>query len=166
MTFWRSYAHLVWASRNREPLIRPDFEDRLFACLIDKAAELGCYVHAVNGLSDHIHVVISIPPKHSVAWVVKNLKGSSSHFINHILAPESPMFAWQRGYGYISLGESQCERAVAYVRNQKQHHQMNTTNSWLEKTDDGDEDDSSGVGQSHNIREPRAAYYVGDELPF
>jgi len=64
MSFWRSYAHLVWATKQREPLIRPDLEDRLYACLIDRAAELGCFVHAVNGVEDHVHLVISIPPKH------------------------------------------------------------------------------------------------------
>ena len=84
-----------------------EFEARLYACLVTKAAELGCYVHAVNGVEDHIHLIISIPPKHSVAWVVKNLKGSSSHFVNYVAAPGST-FAWQRGYGYLSLGEGQC----------------------------------------------------------
>lgn len=170
MTFWRSYAHLVWATKNREPLIRPEFEDRLYVCMIDKAAELGCFVHAVNGVADHIHVVISIPPKHSVAWVVKNLKGSSSHFVNHVLAPGSP-FAWQRGYGYLSLGESQCERAIAYVQNQKQHHRLNTTNNWLERMDDeGDDDvDTQGGGRPQGVREPGVVYDVGEggeTLPF
>ena len=169
MTFWRSYAHLVWATKYREPLILPEYEHKLFGCLIDKAAEMGCFVHAVNGMSDHIHVVISIPPKHSVAWVAKNLKGSSSHFVNHELAPESSSFAWQRGYGYLSLGESQCDRAVAYVNNQKQHHQMKTTNSWLEKMDDEDDDNGAGTAQDRRlraIREPRTRYDVEDEWPF
>ncbi len=166
MTFWRSYAHLVWATKNREPLIRSEIEAGLYAALVSKAAELGCYVHAVNGVSDHVHLIISIPPKHSVAWVVKNLKGSSSHFANHELPPGPGPFGWQRGYGYLSLGESQCERAVAYVENQKQHHHAGTTNSWLEKTDDevdGNDDHSEG---KQTIHEKRAEYRVDDEFPF
>jgi len=173
VTFWRSYAHLVWATKHREPLIRPEFEERLYADLISTAANLGCYVHAVNGISDHVHLVISIPPKHSVAWIVKNLKGNSSHFVNHVLAPGPTPFAWQRGYGYLSLGESQCERAVAYVENQKQHHQTATTNRWLERMDDDEHDDGGAPtppgGPSRTLREPPIAYHVGDEgdeLPF
>ena len=172
MSFWRSYAHLVWATKQREPLIRPDLEDRLYACLIDRAAELGCFVHAVNGVEDHVHLVISIPPKHSVSWIVKVLKGSSSHFVSHVLSPGSS-FAWQRGYGYLSLGETQLERAVAYVRNQKEHHRLATTNGWLERTDDEDDDEVYGE-REHRVREAGGVYRVGDaghedaghELPF
>ncbi len=165
MTFWRSYAHLVWATKNREPLIRPEIEARLYACLVSKAAELGCYVHAVNGISDHVHLIISIPPKHSVAWVVKNLKGGSSHFANHEL-PGPGAFSWQRGYGYLSLGESQCERAVAYVENQKQHHLAGTTNSWLERMDEEDGNEEDASDGKPTLRESRAEYRVTDEIPF
>ena len=171
MTFWRSYAHLIWTTKRRESLIRPEFEARLYACLVAKAAELGCYVHAVNGVEDHVHLIISIPPKHSVAWVVKNLKGSSSHFVTHVVAPGSS-FAWQRGYGYLSLGEGQCPRAVAYVQNQKEHHRLGTTNSWLERADDEDEGDDEAARQGARpqmVREPGGIYDVGDlgpEAPF
>lgn len=162
MPFWRSFAHLVWTTKNREPLIRLEIEGPLYAALISKAAELGCYVHAVNGIADHVHLIISIPPKHSVSSVVKHLKGNSSHFVNqvlvsHVLPAGTQPFAWQRGYGYLSLGESQCERAIAYVRNQKQHHAAQTTNSWLERADDEDEAEQSGV-----LRERPAEY----GLPF
>jgi REP element-mobilizing transposase RayT len=167
MTFWRSYAHLVWATKNREPLIGPEIEARLYAYLVSKAAELGCYVYAVNGVSDHVHLIVSIPPKHSVAWVVKNLKGGSSHFITHELKPGPGAFAWQRGYGYLSMGERQCEWAVAYVENQKQHHQTGTTNSWLEKTDDEeDEIDHNPVTGKGILRESQAEYLVFDDKPF
>jgi putative transposase len=169
MTFWRSYAHLVWATKNREPLIVPEIEAPLYACIVSTAAEWGCYVHAVNGISDHVHVIISIPPKHSVAWVVKNIKGSSSHFVNHALHDYSEpitgqSFAWQRGYGYLSLGESQLSRAVAYVQNQKQHHQAQTTNGWLERIDENENDHHQPPSAA--VREPQAIYDLSDDLPF
>ena len=169
MAFWRSYAHIVWSTKYREPLIRPETEGQLYACLVDKAAELDCCIHAVGGVADHIHLVISIPPKHSVAWVVKNLKGSSSHLMNHGAFAGSQHFAWQRGYGYLTLGEKQCEAAVAYVLNQKQHHQNGMTNSWLEKTNDEEgEVSDSGVTaiKPRTLREPSLSYVVEDDLPF
>jgi hypothetical protein len=106
-----------------------------------------------------------------VSWIVKVLKGSSSHFVSHVLSPGSS-FAWQRGYGYLSLGETQLERAVAYVRNQKEHHRLATTNGWLERTDD--EDDEVYGEREHRVREAGGVYRVGDaghedaghELPF
>ena len=59
MTFWRCYYHLVWTTRNREPLIQPDIEKRLYAYIVCKAAELDVYVYAINGCSDHVHLIVS-----------------------------------------------------------------------------------------------------------
>ena len=166
MPFWRNFSHLVWTTKNREHLIQPAIEGDLYACLVAKAAEMGCYVHAVNGVSDHVHVVLSIPPKHSVSTIVKNLKGNSSHFINHELPTGPESFAWQRGYGYLSLGESQLARAVAYVENQKQHHQAYSTNSWLERVDDDEEDDSRPARPTDSVLQEERAIYTTDEMPF
>jgi len=168
MPFWRSFAHLVWTTKNREPLINPGNEDALHGCLIAKADELDCYIHAIGNVADHIHIIISIPPKHSVATVVKHLKGNSSHFMNHELGDGSPDFAWQRGYGYLTLGESQCERAIAYVRGQKQHHRTNSTNSWLERVDEDEGGHTAGMASSNAtfIREDEPVYIINDELFF
>ena len=170
MTFWRSYAHLIWATKNREPYILPDLEADIYAYLVSKAAEMDCYVHAIDGLEDHVHLIISIPPKHSVAWVVKTLKGSSSHFVNHTLRPEGFVFKWQRGYGYLTLGESQCERAIAYVEQQKQRHRQRETNTWLERCPVDEDSIHRGVplGDSTSIRlrEAQARYSTSDLIPF
>lgn len=167
MPFWRSYAHLVWATKNREPLIRPEIEAAVYASLVAKAAEMGCFVHAVNGVADHVHLIISIPPRLAVSDVVKNLKGNSSHFVNHELTPGPKPFAWQRGYGYLTLGESQCTRAVAYVESQKLRHEANTTNSWLEKVDEDEEQPDGATSdrtlQTGLIREHGAMYEFPDE---
>ncbi len=67
-----------------------------------------------------------------MAWFVKMLKGSSAHYVNQTLALPEYHFAWQRGYGSLTLGERQLARAVAYVLGQKQHHDMGTTIRRLE----------------------------------
>ena len=138
MSFWRTYYHLVWSTSNREPFITAEIEPRLFAYLIKKSAELGVYVYAINGWVDHIHLIVSIPPKLSVAEVVKHLKGASSHDLNHSFGLNFT-FAWQRGYGVLTLGERQRKDAEAYVHNQKSHHKEQTTNAWLERDTDLDE---------------------------
>jgi REP element-mobilizing transposase RayT len=82
MAFWRLYYHLVWGTKNRQPLITPVIETHLYSYLVHKASELGVFVYQINGWLDHVHLVVAIPPKLSIADVVKNLKGASSHFIN------------------------------------------------------------------------------------
>ena len=166
MSFWRTYYHLVWATKNRESFIAPDIEDRLYAYLEKKAREIGVTVFALNGMPDHVHLIVSIPPKLSISQVVKRLKGASSHDLNQV----GIGFTWQRGYGVLTLGERQRPIAEAYVRNQKKHHNEISTNGWLERmaeAEDGpvfeiqDHEDSSRV-----VRDEHGSYESIDEMPF
>ena len=131
MPFWRLYYHLVWATKNREAIIDSTLEHRLYPYLTEEANSLGCRVDAINGFEDHIHIVISIPPKFANAEIVQRLKGSSSHDFKEL--------SWQSGYGIFSCGEKQRQFAIKYVKDQKEHHRQKTTNGWLERCDDEDE---------------------------
>lgn len=167
MPFWRSYAHLIWGTKERKAFIVPPIERPLRAQIVSKAGELGCYVYAINGMPDHIHVVLTIPPKISAADVVKSLKGSSSHFVNHVLRPSSFHFAWQRGYGYLTLGQTQLAKAVAYVENQKEHHRAGTWNIWLERHDELDDGPpATGTDAPNLMREEHAVYVTAGDAAF
>ena len=120
MPFWRLYYHLVWSTHKREAQISPDLEPRLYAYLVNKAAELDVVTYAINGWTDHIHLLVAIPPKHAVAFVVAQLKGASSHFVTHTSGLDIA-FAWQQGYGALSVGERQREIPELYINLQKQH---------------------------------------------
>jgi len=169
MSFWRAYYHLVWATRERARLILPEIEARLYAYLIRKAAELGVYVYAINGTENHIHLITAIPPKLAPAEVGKRLKGASSHYLNHDITLND-VFAWQRDYGLLTLGERQRSRAEAYVAAQKHHHRTQNTNAWLERCaefDEGPRDAGIVVeGVPAVVREPGANYASNDEFPF
>src|SRR5947199_5180823 len=103
MPLWRTYYHIVWATKERQPLIAPDAEEELHGYLRGKADSLGLIVHAIGGTADHLHVVLSTPPTSAVADVVHRLKGASSHHIGHQTA-NGQAFQWQRGYGVFTLG--------------------------------------------------------------
>ncbi|BAZ10551.1 transposase IS200-like protein [Calothrix sp. NIES-4071] len=135
MSLWRIYYHIVWATKKRQPLITPDREPELYNYIIGKADFLKCITHAIGGIEDHIHIVVSIPPTMAVSEFVKAIKGSSSHHLNYTNTTTSPKFTWQEGYGVFSLGSKQVDDAVNYVRNQKIHHSQGTTNSHLEQSD-------------------------------
>jgi putative transposase len=119
MPFWRLYYHLVWSTKNREPFIEERLEKLLYTYLIDRANRMDCHTYAIGGWSDHIHLVISTPPKYSVAEIVQRLKGASSDDFEGL--------EWQRGYGALSVGERQRSIAIEYVENQKVHHGRQTT---------------------------------------
>lgn len=167
MSFWKHCYHIVWSTKGREPLICPEIEPRLYAYLAFKAGELGVYLYAINGTDDHGHIVAAIPPKHSVAWVVKMLKGSSAHFVNTELRPPGLHFAWQRGYGSLTIGEKQRAAAIEYVQRQKERHRDHTTNVWLERCDDEEnQDNSDDTVASPVAHEPGSSYDVVLNLPW
>jgi putative transposase len=120
MTVWHTYYHLVWATHNRQPLITDRLEAELYQYIRIKTKSLDSPLYAIGGVADHIHVVLSIPPKYAIAKFVGQIKGSSSHQMNRI-APDQ-QFGWQKEYGVFSLGRKQLDRAVAYVNQQKHHH--------------------------------------------
>ena len=144
MALWRLYYHLVWATKERQPLIEPKREPDLYNYIIGKADSHGCIVHAIGGIENHIHLVVSIPPSLSIVDFVKKIKGSSSHQMNQLLPSSGAKFGWQRGYGVFSLGRKQLDEAIAYVKNQKQHHLQGTIIAALER--ETDEDDGAKLG--------------------
>jgi putative transposase len=132
MTFWKTYYHLVWATKDRLPLITENIEVELYNYIRNKCSELNCPFPSIGGINDHIHLVVSIPPSLSIADLVRRVKGSSSHFVNQSQLNPEFKFAWQHEYGVFSLGGKQLDRAVSYVKNQKQHHAQGSIVRFLE----------------------------------
>lgn len=177
MAYWRLFYHLVWATKGREALITEAVEGRLYPYLVSKAGEMGVGVLAINGWTEHVHMVVAIPPKLSVAEVMKTLKGSSAHDLNHLsstLDIRTPHFAWQQGYGALTVGERHCHIAVDYVLRQKEHHASQTLIHRLEWCDDAEDGVAAPEAQEHVIV-PRLAEEKGsyggmdawdEEMPF
>jgi len=131
MPYWRLFYHVIWATKHRIRLIEPAWESDLYGYIWGKATALACSPHAIGGVSDHLHVAISIPPKLAVATIIGQLKGASSHFINERFFSERT-FAWQAEYGVLSISERALPKIVGYIRNQKAHHAENTLDMDLE----------------------------------
>ena len=115
------WIHAIWSTKERMPLIQPLIEQKIFQFISEQLREQGCPVRIINGMPDHIHCLFLLSPQKSIAGVIKQIKGSSSHFINQndLIAEK---FAWQTGYAAYSVSESVVERVFKYIKNQKQHH--------------------------------------------
>ena len=83
---------------------------RLRLILKEKALSLGFTLHITNGRSDHVHLLVSVPPKWSVSGIVKNMKGYSSFKI--------PVLYWQRGFGVFTVDRNSFYRVFNYIINQ------------------------------------------------
>jgi len=130
--FYQLICQFVWATRNREPFLTPTVEARLFPYIGVKCKELGYNLYAVNGASDHLHVLAGLTPTILVADVAKNLKGASSHYINKESGLEESLY-WQDGYGVITIREGEIPKVVRYIERQKEHHRIGKLSEVLER---------------------------------
>src|SRR4051795_11049944 len=113
MPFWRLHYHLVWATRDRLPLIGEAEEQSIRRSFELTFADLDLVPHAVGDMPNHVHVAASIPPKVAVAEAVRRLKGASANAVNAQSGEErSEAFRWQGDYGALSFGDSALPRVV------------------------------------------------------
>jgi len=120
-SFIKIWIHAIWATKERSPLINPAIEKSLFNYMAQQFSETGCPVKIINGMPDHVHCLFLLNAQKSIAEIIKQIKGSASHWVNEQnIIPEK--FAWQTGYGAYSVSESQLEKVYQYIKNQKNHH--------------------------------------------
>ena len=124
--------HIVFSTSGRQPLIRDGMRERLHAYLGGIARENGMAALAVGGVADHVHILLSLSRTASVSKAVQLLKAGSSKWMNETF-PESGRFNWQEGFGAFSIGISQQEQTVAYIRGQAEHHKRTTFAEELKK---------------------------------
>jgi putative transposase len=120
------WIHAVFGTKNCEPTIHQNLELKLYPHIQEHLEkDFECTVSAINGIPDHIHILFLLSPNFSVKDILKNIKGESSHWINQENLTKIK-FAWQTGYGAFSVSESNVEKVVKYIDNQKEHHKKKT----------------------------------------
>ena len=129
-THTRVLVHLVFATRDRMPLIVPEARGRLHAYMAGTCRALKCHVYALGGWSDHCHVVFDLAPTISLAELANRLKAASTKWARR--DGGLPAFGWQRGYGAFGLGPRSLDRAVRYVESQEEHHRTRSLREELE----------------------------------
>jgi len=115
------YIHCIWATWDRLPLIEATIEHRLYAAIAAKCRAIKCTPIAINGTADHIHLLVELATSVSVATLVKEVKGSSSHLVTHEIKP-GEFFKWQGAYSAFTIAKSDVDRVKTYVERQKAHH--------------------------------------------
>jgi putative transposase len=114
----RNYVHLIFSTAERRKKIVPVLQPKLWEKLEDIARAEGFEVTAVGGTADHVHVLVALPPRFSVANTVRVLKANSSKWMNET----GHLFAWQQGYGAFSVSASNLSAVEGYIRGQAEHH--------------------------------------------
>ena len=115
------YLHLVWATWDRMMWIEPAIERRIYRMIVSATRNLGCTTLAINGMPDHVHLLIKLTTTSSIAEIVKRAKGTSSRLINQYDLIDDH-FQWGTGYGVFSVSRWDTDKIVSYICRQKKHH--------------------------------------------
>lgn len=117
----RLHIHLVFSTKNRDPIITDAVRDSLHAYMATVLQNLGCAPVLINSVEDHAHLLFDLARTVSISQVVEDVKKASSKWIK-TQGPEFASFAWQSGYGAFAVSESNVEVVREYIASQREHH--------------------------------------------
>ena len=124
-TYSQIYIHVVFAVKGRTNIIHSSWKDELYKYICGIVNNNKQKVYAINGMPDHIHILLSIKPDVSLSNLMIDMKASSSKWINEKQLVKGK-FQWQEGFGAFSCSQSQIDKVIAYINNQEQHHATTT----------------------------------------
>jgi putative transposase len=120
-TFSQVYIQTVFAVEGRLSLIKPEFKEGLYKYITGIVKNQSQKLISINGMPDHIHILIGLRPAMALADLVREIKADSTNHINKNKWVHG-RFNWQEGYGAFSYGHSQLDTIIRYIQNQEQHH--------------------------------------------
>jgi putative transposase len=124
-TYTQIYIHYVFAVQNRLSLIQENWKTQLYKYMNGIVEQQGHKPFAINGMPDHVHILVSMNPTQAPSELMFHIKRSSSLWINENRFVTGK-FSWQEGFGAFSYGESQIPDIAQYIENQQHHHHKRT----------------------------------------
>jgi REP element-mobilizing transposase RayT len=122
MSYTHLLFHIVYGTKNRLPTIHESWESELYKYLGGIVRNHRGEAIEINGMSDHVHLLVRLQPLPALPDFMRELKAGSSKWAkNH-----HPKFSWQRRYAAFSVSESVSDAVRKYIRNQKEHHKKQT----------------------------------------
>ena len=125
MSYISAYFHCVFSTKERQQLIPPGLQERLWPYLGGIARENQMTAVEIGGVADHVHMLLSLPSTLPLAKALQLIKGGSSKWV-HDTFPEHRLFGWQVKYGAFSVSVSQLDKTIHYIKNQAEHHRRMT----------------------------------------
>ncbi|GAB2602940.1 IS200/IS605 family transposase [Spirosoma areae] len=124
-TYTQIHLQLVFAVKHRTAVIAPTWKYDLYNYITGIIHNHTHKLLAINGMPDHVHLLIGMRPTQSLSDLMQQLKQDSSKWVNDNRLTGS-RFAWQEGYGAFSYGKSQLPAVIKYIENQEEHHRTRT----------------------------------------
>jgi putative transposase len=124
-TYSHCFNHIVFSTKNRTDLIKPEIEERVWAYIGGIARKHKMTALQVGGIDNHVHALINSPPSVSPSQIAQWIKGGSSYWIKDEFQAMNK-FAWQDGFGVFAVCKSHAHKVAQYIQNQREHHEKQT----------------------------------------
>lgn len=124
-TYTQLYIQIVFAVKGRENLLASNWRQDLFRYISGIITNKGQKSIIVNGVADHVHILVGLRPTIALSDLVRDIKNNSSKYINE-KGWVNGKFQWQSGYGAFSYSHKQVSRVYQYILNQEEHHSSKT----------------------------------------
>ncbi|MEX2172518.1 MAG: IS200/IS605 family transposase [Pirellulales bacterium] len=111
--------HIVFATKNRDPVLSKDWQDRLHEYLGGAVRGMGGVPQGVGGVADHVHLLVALKPTHCLADFMRELKKASSTWVATTFIEG---FHWQEGYAAFTVSASARAAVQDYIAGQEEHH--------------------------------------------
>jgi REP element-mobilizing transposase RayT len=121
-TYLSLHYHLVFGTKNREPLIALEWRARLHEYLGGTVRGLGGFPEGVGGVADHVHLLVGLKATHCLSDFMRELKKAASAWVHEEI--DLPAFAWQEGYAAFTVSATAREGVKHYIANQAEHHRV------------------------------------------
>ena len=116
--------HLVWITKYRKPVLRGEVAKRLRELVRQTCATLEVYILSGHVATDHVHLLVSVPPQMSVSDLMQRIKGRSSRKMLQEFSELNRQLwgrhIWARGYFAASSGNVTDEVIKQYIESQGQ----------------------------------------------
>ena len=119
-SFVKVFAHVIFATKNRDATIVPKFA-RGYSDFGGIIRECGGVPVIINGMAEHVHILMLLPSDKSISELLRIVKSNSSKWM-HEQFPSMCEFGWQNGYAALGVSESIAESVRQYIRAQEEHH--------------------------------------------
>ncbi len=135
-TYTQLHIQIVFAVKYRKHQINQLWKTELYKYISGIIEHQQHKILCINGMPDHIHILIGLRPNKALSDLVRDIKRSSSLWINENHKVQG-RFEWQEGFGAFSYSKSHVPNVIKYIENQEEHHRQQTFleeyKSFLEK---------------------------------
>jgi putative transposase len=116
-TYTQIHIHVVFTVQNRDSVILNSWKDELYKYITGIIQNNKHKLLAINGMPDHVHILIGYRPTQSLSDLMQDIKGNSSKWINEKRFVTGK-FSWQEGYGAFSYAKTDLPKIIGYIQEQ------------------------------------------------